>query len=97
MRYIILSAILMIWLSACTKQTHKNATISRNCTGTYLIIEGKYYFVCNHNSIANYTDSTAIEVSYAVLGHDKVQNCDYIAVCKMLFPYENTITINKIY
>lgn len=81
-------------LSSCSKDfLQVNATVEKNCTGTYLKIDQKFYYVCNKEKIDSYTQGQSISVEYEVLEGCKSMET---AVCTMAFNYDAIIEIKKI-
>ena len=54
----------MLINSSCRKGQSQAATIVRDCTGTYLKMNGKDYYVCNAGKIAFFPTGTTIDVSF---------------------------------
>ncbi|WP_113639412.1 hypothetical protein [Nubsella zeaxanthinifaciens] len=84
----------IIFLSSCSKDfLQVNAIVEKNCTGSYLKIENKYYYVCNQSIISSYTSGQAISVSYEVL-----EGCAGMTTpdCYLNFNYESIIEIKEI-
>jgi hypothetical protein len=73
----------------------KNATIIKDCTGTYLRLNGKDYKVCNVEKVSRYQNDIDVSVSFKEL-----KNCDglgnIVPVCYMLHHFESWIEIEKI-
>ncbi len=81
-------------LSACSKDfLSVDATVEKNCTGTYLKIDNKFSYVCNAEILASYANGQAISISYKSL-----EGCSSIGntVCAMAFSYDNIIEIKEI-
>lgn len=77
-------------LIASCKKNGVDATLFRNCTGTYLKIEGKEYRVCNHDKLGKYTDGVTIKVNYK---HIKECNSNQV-VCMMDYAHEGHIKVS---
>ena len=69
-------------LAACSK-TNEPATIIRDCTGTYLRLDGKDYHVCNTEKTDSFSSGTIVTASFK-----KIDACTGTAsgtmVCEML-------------
>lgn len=80
-------------LFACKKESWKNnATIVRNCTGTYLRIENKDHYVCNYEKLSAYPEGITVSVRYK-----QIDQCDKNAyVCTMAYSYEGIIEVKKV-
>lgn len=68
-------------------------TVVKDCTGTYLRMNGKDYQVCNTATTISYTAGTRVKVSFKAVG-----NCKEAPefVCEMLHPSEGWIKIVSI-
>jgi hypothetical protein len=62
---------MLVTVSACKREFTNEASIERDCTGTYLSILYTRYKVCNPEKIANISAGTAVEVSFK-----KLRKCD---------------------
>lgn len=87
--------VLPLFLIFCKKERNKNAALVRDCTGTYLRIEGKDYQVCNLAKVAKYTDGTKVSVTYKKIDGCKGPGGDPVA-CYLLHPNEGWIEVEKI-
>lgn len=77
---------------SCGKKNYEPATVVRNCTGTYLRINSKHYFVCNPQKIASYGDQSQIKAAYAICS----QCSDGYFHCEMLWPFDGYLIIDKV-
>ncbi|HEX8516345.1 MAG TPA: hypothetical protein VF868_09115 [Bacteroidia bacterium] len=88
-------AVLLTMVSSCRKERNQAATVIRNCTGTYLRVDGKDYHVCNLEKAASFGDNTAVTVTFK-----KIKSCNGSAqneiVCMMAHPNEGWIEIDRI-
>lgn len=64
MKNTIIILFLAILTLACTKKNGVEASITRDCTGTYIRIQDKDYLVCNINSVGEYNEGEKVKVSY---------------------------------
>ncbi len=92
---LLLLFILTLFLIFCKKERNKNATVLRNCTGTYLRMDGKDYRVCNIELVSQFTDGTKVSVTYNKIEAFNGSAIDQ-SVCKMLYPSEGWIEVEKI-
>ena len=80
---------------ACKKERNQTMTIVRDCTGTYLRIEGKDYQVCNLEKVSSFSDGTLVTATFK-----KIKECNGSAkdaiVCLMLHPNEGWIEVEKV-
>lgn len=80
---------------SCSKDFIKvDATVEKNCTGSYLKIDNKFYYVCNADKITSYNTGQAISVTYEVLEGCKAKS--EVNACELLFSYEAIIEIKAI-
>jgi hypothetical protein len=86
--------VLAIIVLACTKKSGVEASITRDCTGTYVRIQDKDYLVCNSNSVAEYNEGEKVKVSYKM-----VTDCpekEGLMVCMMYHQNEGMVRILKV-
>lgn len=84
--------LLLTLLFSCEKSGKNNATIIRNCTGTYLRISDKEYKVCNHQKLAGYNHGISVTATYKHL-----KKCDDTAMyCLMAYPNDGLIKVISI-
>ena len=79
---------------ACTKKNGVEASITRDCTGTYVRIHDKDFLVCNINSVAEYNEGDKVKVSYKM-----VADCpkkEGSVVCMMYHENEGMVRILKV-
>lgn len=79
-------------LFACNKEKSERATVIKDCTGTYLRINGKDYHVCNIEKSGAYANGTAVTASYKLI---PTCNSNEV-VCMMLHESEGWIEILSI-
>jgi len=82
----------MILMLSCSKK-EDNATVIKDCTGVYIRIDSKDYFVCNDEMVDNFDHEAKVYVEY-----DTVAQCEQSddAICLMLHLSEGTIELTKI-
>jgi hypothetical protein len=89
------ATLLLISNVSCQKGNFTSATVVRDCSGTYLQIEGKDYSVCNLEKVANYKNEAKVKVTF-----DKLKECNGSAkdaiVCYMYHQNEGWISVNTI-
>jgi len=92
MKNLAISLFCLFVLLSCSKK-EDNATVIKDCTGAYIRIDSKDYFICNDEMVANFENETKVYVEY-----DKVEHCDQPddAICLMLHLSEGTIELTKI-
>ena len=94
MKYSIIVLCLGILTLACAKKNGVEASITRDCTGTYIRIQDKDYLVCNINSVAEYNEGDKVKVSYKV-----VTDCpekEGLMVCMMYHENEGMVRTLKV-
>jgi len=83
-----------IFFISCSKDfLQVDAVVEKNCTGSYLKIDNKYYYVCNQSMISSYASGQSISVSYEVL-----EGCAGLSTpaCDLKFNYDSIIEIKEI-
>jgi hypothetical protein len=91
---ILLLTVSLFTLSSCSKDfIQVDAIVEKNCTGSYLKIDDKFYYVCNQDVIAAYTNGQQISVSYEALQGCKSKGTPS---CDLAFSYESIIEIKEI-
>lgn len=86
-------------LLSCRKSTCGNGpgqamTVLKDCTGTYLRLDGKDYRVCNVKTLKNYADGTQVEA-----GFKKINSCraeEKRIVCEMLHQNEGWVEVTSV-
>ena len=90
--FVIIGAVL---LSSCAATIPaQKATIVKDCTGSYLRIEGKDYLVCNTEKLKNFSRDASVEVTF-----EKIEKCPEFedkAVCMMYHENEGLVRIKTI-
>lgn len=80
---------------ACKKSIHKEATVVKDCSGTYLKIGGKDHQVCNAESLSSFESGDKVTINYKCL-----ESCDNLlpipAICYLNHPNEGWIEVLKI-
>jgi hypothetical protein len=79
---------------SCSKDfVQVDAIVEKNCTGTYLKINNKYFYVCNQSTLSSYPSGQSISVSYELL-----ESCAAMLqpTCDLNFGYESIIEIKEI-
>jgi hypothetical protein len=91
---IFIFCILTFLFFSCKKDvTNGNATIVRNCTGTYLRIDGNDYLVCNSEKLKSFSDESSVSVSY-----ETIESCDQNGVvCMMYYEHEGIVRVTKVH
>ena len=87
--------LLLLTIIAWKKEGNQTMTVIKDCTGTYLRLDGKDYRVCNIDKTSSFTEGTKVTATYK-----KIKNCIGLAkdviVCKMLHANEGWIEVEKI-
>lgn len=81
-------------LSCATADSKKNATVIRDCTGTYLRIDSKDYLVCNESVLKPFATNAAVSAKF-----NKITECkehEGKMVCMMYHENEGLIRINSV-
>ncbi len=78
--------------ASCEKNNFKSAKLLRDCTGTYLRINAKDYFVCNPKKVSSFADQSEIKVAFTLKSHCT----DGLFHCEMLRPFDGYLTVDKV-
>lgn len=93
--FILLFASSLLLISSCSKDfLQVNAIVEKNCTGSYLKINDKFYYVCNKEKLDSYTQGQSINVQYKVL--EGCKSKEETNACTMAFNYEAIVEIKEI-
>lgn len=88
---VVLTLFLVCSVSCEKKVEYISATVVRDCSGTYVRMDGKEYFVCNPEKIASAVDGAEVQFTYV--------SCDACTDrqehCLIARPYESCITLVK--
>ncbi|RYD55759.1 MAG: hypothetical protein EOP56_14445 [Sphingobacteriales bacterium] len=84
-------AIFMLPMVACKKVKHQESTIVKDCTGTYLRLNGKDYHVCNKDMIAQYPDGTKITATFKTINTCKASENE--TICMMYHENEGWVEV----
>lgn len=87
-----LAPLLMMLLISCQKESYTNATIIKNCTGTYLKVLDKEYLVCGSISNGTFENGQAVLVSFK-LTKECATSTAIPATCFMLYPNDGLVNI----
>jgi len=82
----------LIAIVSCNKETANNAIVVRDCTGTYLSIDGDDFYVCNPDKITGYSDGTKVNVSYKSIEECTVEGI----VCYMYHPKKGNVEVIEV-
>lgn len=93
-KMLICSAVALIALTACKKDTGKKMTVVKDCTGSYLRSGGKDYHICNTDKVASFADGATVMASYKKVSDCKEQEGKVI--CMMYHENEGWIEITGI-
>ena len=91
----ILTLLLTLTFFSCKKDVTKNATVVKDCTGTYMRSNGKDYKVCNIEKVASFQNGTTVSVSFKEL-KDCEGSGKIVPTCYMLHEFESWIEIENI-
>ncbi|HZG01407.1 MAG TPA: hypothetical protein VEY71_10415 [Chitinophagales bacterium] len=97
MKNLSLLAVLFIVLSSfsCKKGNNVDATVVRDCTGTYLRINTSDYRVCNKSKLSKFEDGETVNVTFRVVTAGKCE-ADEDIVCMMAHEYKDRIVVTKV-
>lgn len=83
--------VLLFTLFSCNKEQYQNMTVVKDCSGTYLQIDGKDFHVCNEEKLSSFSSGTNVTASFK-----KIDNCMALAekcVCKIYHKNEGWIEV----
>jgi hypothetical protein len=87
--------VLITILLSCQKKRNRTVTVERDCTGTYLRLDGKDYRVCNLEKVSSFSDGAFVTATFK-----KIKECNGSAkdsiVCEMLHINEGWINVEII-
>lgn len=66
----------------------ENARVIKNCLGSFLEIDDKYYLVCNENLVQNYPNESQVKVTL-----DRRASCDFSGGCYLGMEYDDSVEI----
>lgn len=66
----------------------ENARVIKNCLGSFLEIEDKYYLVCNESLVQNYPHDSQVEVTLNTRA-----SCGFSGDCYLGMEYEDSVEI----
>lgn len=90
---VLITMIVCLAMLSC-KKTNQDATVTKDCTGTYLTIDSKDFKVCNEDILEAYEDGTIITASFK-----KLKECKPLenkVTCELYHEYKYWIEITKI-
>lgn len=97
MKYLsfLFSFLLFVLFSGCQEQNLTQATVQKDCTGTYIRWNNQDFHVCNTEKTDNIASGTTVKVSF-----NTIKNCNGTAsqaiVCMMLHENAGWIEIKQI-
>ncbi|SOD14629.1 hypothetical protein SAMN06297358_1670 [Pedobacter xixiisoli] len=94
LNYLLLITTLVLFLS-CKKENFTNATIIKNCTGTYLQVLDKEYMVCNIKKTAPFSNGQKVLANYSLIKECKDESFRG-PVCAMYYPNDGLTKIISI-
>lgn len=94
-RILFLLAVFTVLAVACKKTPRTTVTVVRDCTGTYLRMDGKDYLVCNLEQVERFADGAVVKASFKRLKECNGSAKDRI-VCMMVHEHEGWIEVLSI-
>ena len=83
--------LIFLLIAGCRNAFLKDMIVTRDCTGTYLQIDGSDYLVCNDDKLESYAEGESVTATYK-----EVDECQNGAVCYMLHLHEGIIEVIRI-
>ncbi len=87
--------VLTALFTSCKKERNQTVTVERDCTGTYLRLNGKDYKVCNLEKVSSFSDGATVTATFKKINECRGSAKDAI-VCFMLHENEGWIEVDKI-
>jgi len=85
---------LAVLTMSCTKRNGAEASVTRDCTGTYIRILEKDFLVCNINKLSDFNEGDKVQVSYKL--ESNCPEMDGRMVCMMYHENEGMVRILKV-
>lgn len=83
-------------LMACSKdKLEQDITVVKDCSGSYLKIDGEDYLICNHDIVENHEDGAIVDASYEIVVDCPSTN-DTSFVCMLYHQHEGLILVSSI-
>ena len=95
MKNIIFPILLLTALASCDKKTEHNAVVIKDGPASYIRQDSSDYFICNHESVANFENGSEISVVYKIVESCE-ESVDGIGMGGMFHLSEGSIEITKI-
>ncbi len=87
--------IFLITILSCKQRTE--AQLIKYCDGTYMLIDGEYYRICNRDDFTSISSGTYLNIKYKIV---EGENCDanlcFTIQCILPFTYSGKIIEVKI-
>ncbi|MFA6150812.1 MAG: hypothetical protein WC716_05795 [Chitinophagaceae bacterium] len=93
--FFVTASVTMFALMSCKKHTVNKVTFVKDCTGSYLRIDGKDYHVCNIEKTNSFANGAIVTTSYKKISKCTGSGADQIA-CMMLHENEGWIEVMSI-
>lgn len=72
-------------LASCNKKQSTSSEVIRDCTGTYLVVDGQHNPVCNVQMLENIQTGTIVQAEYKLVGNGKCEDRESFH-CAMVHP-----------
>lgn len=95
MKHILYLLLFSATLFSCKKESYTNATVIKDCTGTYLRVLDKDYQVCNIEKTASFENEQRVLADFSLL-KQCTGTAITVPVCYMLHANEGWINVNDI-
>ena len=80
-----------VLFSSCKKDSDLEAKVIRDCTGTYLEIDGHDYYVCSYEEVSDFADNSSVFVKYF-----SVEECGQVGACLLYHPKAGNVEVIEI-
>ena len=80
-----------ISLGSCKMSNLKNAEVVKDCTGSYLKIDGQDFFVCNAEKLNDFKDGEEVQVTV-----NMSEECNLTGICLLYHPNSGYVEVTNI-
>lgn len=93
--FLISITIFLLTMIGCKKEFNDRVTVIRDCTGTYLRLDGKDYKICNYEIVASFENNETITATFKM---NKNSYCEaqHRTTCAMFHENEGWIDVSKV-
>lgn len=88
---LVFGSLALLSFTCCKKEKNKRMTFIKDCTGSYVRLDGKDYHICNIEKVSTFSDGDPITASFK-----KISDCTALkdqVVCMMYHENEGWVEI----